>query len=124
MSPGADSAARTTGNTTSTTEVVAVCAALADATRWQILSTLGSRDASASDLARELPVSRQAIARHLGALEAVGLVEAASGSTGRTGRALEYRALGAPLSRLAAQLETIGRGWDRRLAQIKEIAES
>ncbi|SEE31396.1 ArsR/SmtB family transcription factor [Ruania alba] len=105
-------------------ELVAVCAALADETRWQILAALGTREASASGLARELPVTRQAIARHLSVLEAVGLVEATSEGAGRTGRAVEYRALGAPLSRLAEQLETIGRGWDRRLAQIKKVAES
>ncbi|UFU02016.1 metalloregulator ArsR/SmtB family transcription factor [Ruania suaedae] len=101
-------------------EVRSVCAALADETRWQILAALASADLSASELARALPVSRQAIAKHLGVLAAVGLVEQVDPGQ----RQLRYRAVGAPLSRLAGQLETIGRGWDRRLARIKEIAES
>lgn len=51
-----------------------VFAALGDDTRWAILSRLGEAPASASALARELPVSRQAIVKHLDVLEAAGLV--------------------------------------------------
>ncbi|MDQ0643819.1 ArsR/SmtB family transcription factor [Microbacterium murale] len=93
-------------------------AALADETRWSILQALGEGDASASALAGRLPVSRQAIAKHLAVLQEVGLVEPI-----RAGRELRFRVIGAELSVIAERLDVIGRGWDRRLASIKEIAE-
>ncbi|MDP3951686.1 metalloregulator ArsR/SmtB family transcription factor [Microbacterium sp.] len=93
-------------------------AALADETRWSILQALGEGDASASALAGRLPVSRQAIAKHLAVLQEVGLVEPV-----RAGRELRFRVIGAELSATAQRLDAIGRGWDRRLAAIKEIAE-
>ena len=99
--------------------VVELCAALGDETRWQILGLLGSRAASASELARELPVSRQAIAKHLELLAQVGLADRE-----RAGREVRYRALGARLTELADQLEAIGRGWDTRLARLKDVAEN
>lgn len=98
---------------------VAVFAALADDTRWSILTRLGRAPASASALAAELPVSRQAIARHLGVLEEVGLVSAE-----RSGRELRYVALGTRLVTVAGDLERIASGWDRRLARIKAAAEA
>jgi len=94
-------------------------AALADDTRWAILELLGSQPRSASDLARELPVSRQAIAKHLAVLEGAGLVDAV-----RDGRSLRYRAIGASLSALADRLDAIGRQWESRLERIARIAES
>jgi DNA-binding transcriptional ArsR family regulator len=97
---------------------VAVFAALGDETRWGILVALGTEQLSASALAARMPVTRQAIARHLATLEAAGLVESA-----RVGRELRYRALGARLTLLAGQLESIAAGWDRRLTAIREIAE-
>ena len=95
-----------------------VFAALADETRWSILTALGEGDASASALAGRLPVSRQAIAKHLAVLQEVGLVEPV-----RVGREVRFRVVGAELSATAAKLDVIGREWDRRLAAIKEIAE-
>jgi predicted transcriptional regulator len=56
-------AARAGGRTTET--LVPVFAALGDEARWSILSALGEGDASASALASQLPVSRQAIAKQL-----------------------------------------------------------
>ncbi|KJL48402.1 HTH-type transcriptional regulator CmtR [Microbacterium hydrocarbonoxydans] len=95
-----------------------VFAALADETRWSILQALGEADASASALAVRLPVSRQAIAKHLSVLQEVGLVEPI-----RVGREVRFRVLGAELAATAARLDAIGREWDRRLAAIKELAE-
>ena len=91
---------------------------LADETRWRILSEIGAADLSASALAGRLPVSRQAIAKHIAVLAEAGLVESV-----RVGREIRYRALGARLSALANDLEAIGRRWDRRLDAIKRIAE-
>jgi DNA-binding transcriptional ArsR family regulator len=100
------------------TTLVPVFAALADETRWSILAMLGEGDASASALAGRLPVTRQAIARHLAVLEGTGLVEPV-----RVGREVRYRVIGAQLSATARRLEEIGAAWDRRLATIREIAE-
>ncbi|MFW6599071.1 ArsR/SmtB family transcription factor [Propionibacteriaceae bacterium Y2011] len=99
--------------------VVAMCSALGDETRWSILTALGEGDASASTLARRLPVSRQAIAKHLAVLQEVGLVE-----TIQVGREVQYRVIGTELSSTARRLDAIGSAWDRRLAAIKQIAES
>ena len=102
-----------------TTEtLVPVFAALGDDTRWRILAALGEGDASASALAGRLPVSRQAIAKHLAVLHEVGLVEPI-----RVGRELQYRVIGSQLSATAQRLDAIGAEWDRRLAVIKQIAE-
>ena len=80
----------------------------------------GRRHALRGDaLAGRLPVSRQAIAKHLAVLEEVGLVEPV-----RVGREVQYRVLGAQLRETATRLDAIGAQWDRRLATIKEIAEN
>jgi len=95
-----------------------VFAALADDTRWRILTELGRAELSASGLAELLPVSRQAIAKHLAVLAGAGLVEAT-----RAGREVRYRALGARLAETARALDAIGAGWDRRLAALRRLAE-
>ena len=99
--------------------MVPVFAALGDETRWSVLAALGEGDASASALAGRLPVSRQAIAKHLAVLQEVGLVEPV-----RVGREVQYRVLGAQLRETATRPDAIGIEWDRRLAAIKEIAEN
>ncbi|WP_251140912.1 ArsR/SmtB family transcription factor [Cellulomonas dongxiuzhuiae] len=101
------------------TDVVAVCAALGDETRWQVLTEVGRGEASASALAERLPVSRQAIAKHLAVLAEVGLVEPV-----RAGREVRYRAVGARLGLLARTLEAVGARWDERLAAIARLAEA
>ncbi len=101
-----------------TSTLVPVFAALGDETRWSILQALGEGDASASALAGRLPVTRQAIAKHLAVLEQVGLVEPI-----RVGREVRYRVLGAQLGETARRLDQLGARWDRRLAAIKQIAE-
>ncbi|MEU3448781.1 metalloregulator ArsR/SmtB family transcription factor [Streptomyces thermolilacinus] len=95
-----------------------MCAALGDATRWEILTRLGEGPLSASALARVLPVSRQAIAKHLEVLREVGLVESE-----QRGREVVHVAVGARLGALARELDRIGRSWENRLLRIKELAE-
>ncbi|WP_173923084.1 helix-turn-helix transcriptional regulator [Agromyces sp. Marseille-P2726] len=102
----------------STGTLVPVFAALGDDTRWSILAALGEGDASASALAGRLPVTRQAIAKHLAVLQEVGLVEPI-----RVGREVRYRVIGSQLAQTARRLEAIGAEWDRRLAAIRQIAE-
>jgi len=101
-----------------TSTLVPVFAALGDATRWSILDALGDGDASASALAARLPITRQAIAKHLAVLQEVGLVEPV-----QVGREVRYRVVGAELEATARQLEAIGSEWDHRLAAIKRVAE-
>jgi DNA-binding transcriptional ArsR family regulator len=103
---------------------VAALAALADETRWAVLEALADDDAvgsgglTASALAGRLPVTRQAIAKHLAVLEAAGLVESQM-----VGRERRYRALGAELTALGRRLERIGDAWEARLVRIASIAE-
>jgi DNA-binding transcriptional ArsR family regulator len=90
--------------------------ALADPTRRRMLSLLGDRGtATATELAAELPVTRQAVAKHLGALAAVGLVEPT-----RDGREVRYRLTPEPLSGAMAWMATVGGRWDTRLADLRE----
>ena len=101
-----------------TSTLVPVFAALGDATRWSILEALGNGDASASALAARLPITRQAIAKHLAVLQEVGLVEPV-----QVGREIRYRVVGTELEATARRLDAIGTEWDRRLAAVKRVAE-
>jgi DNA-binding transcriptional ArsR family regulator len=89
---------------------------LADPTRRRMLSLLGERgEATATELAAELPVTRQAVAKHLAALAAVGLVEPA-----RDGREVRYLLTPEPLSGAMAWMAGVGGRWDTRLADLRE----
>ncbi|WP_406046604.1 ArsR/SmtB family transcription factor [Kribbella sp. NBC_00889] len=101
-----------------TETLVPVFSALGDETRWSILQALGENDASASALASRLPISRQAIAKHLAVLQDVGLVKPIP-----VGREVRYQVVGSELSTAARRLDAIGTAWETRLAAIKEIAE-
>ncbi|WP_393072155.1 ArsR/SmtB family transcription factor [Streptomyces sp. LN704] len=101
-------------------EVVdSVLVALADPTRRQLLELLAARgEATATTLAEGLPVSRQAVVKHLSVLDAAGLV-----TGGRVGREVRYAVRPAALSATARWMATLAADWDRRLANIKRIAE-
>lgn len=100
--------------------VTAVFAALGDPTRRTILEQLGlGEDVTASGLADRLPVSRQAIAKHLGILERAGLVVAQ-----RDGRDVRYAVEGRRLEEASRWMTERATVWDRRLAAIKRLAES
>ncbi|MFE6847545.1 ArsR/SmtB family transcription factor [Streptomyces sp. NPDC057686] len=97
-----------------------VLAALADPTRRRLLDLLAAQgEASATALAERLPVSRQAVVKHLAVLDAAGLV---SGS--RVGREVRYAVRPAALDATARWMAALAADWDRRLARIKRIAES
>ena len=102
-----------------TATLVPVFAALGDETRWSVLAALGEGDASASALAARLPVSRQAIAKHL----ASSTTSASSRRSGWAGRSATASSAGS-CATPRARLDEIGTTWDRRLAAIKEIAEN
>ena len=89
-----------------------VFSALSDSTRRDVLELVGARgEASATQLARELPVSRQAINKHLASLAAAGLV-----AERRNGREVLYRLTPPPMSEAMSWMATAGGEWDRRLA--------
>jgi DNA-binding transcriptional ArsR family regulator len=100
-------------------EVVAeqVFAALADPTRRAILAALASAGpATATDLADQIPVTRQAIAKHLFLLADAGLVTAEHGER----RRVRYRLRSAPM-RVAQQfLAALASDWDRRLEALTD----
>lgn len=80
-----------------------------------MLGLLGDRGgATATELARELPITRQAVAKHLAALEAAGLV-----STQRQGRELRYTVTPEPLEDAVAWIADTGAEWDTRLARLR-----
>ena len=91
----------------------AVFAALADPTRRAVIGRLAQEPLSASALAGELPVSRQAVAKHLAALDRAGLV-----ATRREGRELRYSLDPAPMGEAMAWMASVGAQWDERLARL------
>ncbi|MGX8903825.1 ArsR/SmtB family transcription factor [Streptomyces netropsis] len=100
--------------------VDSVLAALADPTRRRLLELLAAKgEATATTLARHLPVSRQAVVKHLAVLDAAGLV-----SGGRIGREVRYAVRPAALDATARWMASLAADWDRRLAHIKRIAEA
>ena len=92
-----------------------VFAALSDATRRDVLELIGARgEASATQLARELPVSRQAINKHLASLAGAGLV-----ADRRNGREVLYRLTPQPMSEAVSWMTRVGGEWDDRLAALR-----
>jgi ArsR family transcriptional regulator, cadmium/lead-responsive transcriptional repressor len=94
--------------------------AVGDPTRRRMLDLLLTADVgTATSLSQQLPVSRQAVAKHLGVLSRVGLVHATP-----AGREKRYRVNDAQLMRAVAQLAAVGAEWEARLQRIKRIAEA
>ncbi|MGH9012625.1 MAG: ArsR/SmtB family transcription factor [Acidimicrobiia bacterium] len=95
--------------------VDAVFAALADPTRRAVLGRLAATPAvTATELAGPLPVTRQAVVKHLQALSEAGLV------TGRRhGREVRYEITPAPLGDAVGWIVSVGAEWDRRLARLR-----
>ena len=93
-----------------------VFAALADPTRRGILAQLASHGpATATDLATVLPISRQAIAKHLGLLTEAGLVVAEPGER----RRVRYRLHSAPIQVAQQFLAALARDWDSNLDALR-----
>ncbi|MBY8870583.1 winged helix-turn-helix domain-containing protein [Micromonospora sp. PLK6-60] len=94
--------------------------AVGDPTRRRMLDLLLSQGAgTATSLSGHLPVTRQAVAKHLAVLDRVGLVRATT-----AGREKQFRVDEARLARAVAQLADVGAAWDSRLRRIKRIAET
>ncbi|MFJ6750461.1 MULTISPECIES: ArsR/SmtB family transcription factor [unclassified Streptomyces] len=96
-----------------------VLSALADPTRRRILDALAAHgEATATVLAAELPVSRQAIVKHLGVLDRAGLV-----AGHREGREARYHVIPERLGVTARWMDRVAARWDTRLTAIKRLAE-
>ena len=88
--------------------------ALADPTRRRIVEMLGRAPASAGDLADRLPVTRQAVVKHLATLEDAGLVLGA-----RDGRRVVYTLTPGPFTAAARWMQDVRAAWDKRLARLE-----
>lgn len=93
--------------------------AIGDPTRRRMLDLLLTGAGTATTLSERLPVTRQAVAKHLLVLDRVGLVHVTP-----AGRERRYRVDEAQLARAVAQLADVGATWDARLRRIKAIAEA
>lgn len=101
-------------------EPVSVLTALADPTRRQLLDLLVAEgEVTATTLAERLPVSRQAVVKHLAILDAAGLV-----SGNRVGREVRYVVRPAALDATGRWMSKLAADWDRRLAAIKRFVEA
>jgi DNA-binding transcriptional ArsR family regulator len=90
-----------------TAELDRTFAALADPTRRAILSRLASGDATVSELAEPLPISIQAVSKHLKVLEGAGLI-----TRGRTAQLRPSHLEGAPFKLIAAWVEGYRSFWE------------
>jgi DNA-binding transcriptional ArsR family regulator len=94
-----------------------VFTALADPTRRSILATLAAQGpATATDLADRLPITRQAIAKHLVLLADAGLVIPEPGER----RRVRYRLRSAPMEVAQQFLAALAHDWDDRLAALRD----
>ena len=90
-----------------------VFSALADPTRRRLLTAIAEQPATATELASQLPISRQAVVKHLSALSDAGLLERE-----RSGRDVRYHVTPAPLSDAVSWMAEVGGQWDERLAAL------
>lgn len=94
--------------------------AIGDPMRRRMLDLLlAAGSGTATSLGEQLPVTRQAVAKHLGVLDQAGLVHAST-----AGRERRYEVDQEQLARAVAQLTAVGNRWDARLQRIKRIAEA
>jgi DNA-binding transcriptional ArsR family regulator len=90
--------------------------ALADPNRRYVVQALAQRPtATATELAAELPVTRQAVSKHLAALGSAGLVDSE-----RDGRETRYRLTPGPLGEAMDWMAEVGADWDTRLTRLRD----
>jgi DNA-binding transcriptional ArsR family regulator len=93
--------------------------ALADPTRREVLRTLArSGPTTLAELSAHLPISRQAVTKHLALLREAGLVETSGVVRGRT-----YALSAAPLADAMDWIVDVGAEWDTRLARLRRVVE-
>jgi DNA-binding transcriptional ArsR family regulator len=97
--------------------VDAVFSALSDPTRRAVMRSLSDDGPSTvTELASRLPVSRQAVSKHLDALETAGLVSATV-----SGRSRRYRLTPRPMTEAMAWMTDVGAEWDERLESLRRL---
>ncbi|HEY3019261.1 MAG TPA: metalloregulator ArsR/SmtB family transcription factor [Solirubrobacteraceae bacterium] len=101
-----------------TSDVNEVFAALADPTRRTVMERLARGSATATEIAAALPVTRQAVAKHLAVLEDAGLVAAR-----RAGRERRFSPTPAPLGDAISWMASVGGEWDERLAALERYVQ-
>jgi DNA-binding transcriptional ArsR family regulator len=100
-------------------QVDSVFVALADPTRRRVVETLArGGTVTASGLAAELPITRQAVAKHLSALRGADLVTAT-----RAGRETQYALRPQPLGVAAEWIQMVSAEWDDRLEALRKSVE-
>jgi len=92
----------------------AVFVALSDPTRRRLIESLAASSASATALSRGLPISRQAVAKHLSLLAAAELVDSE-----RRGRETRYTLRTEPLHDVSGWARAVGAEWEDRLARLQ-----
>lgn len=94
--------------------------AIGDPTRRRVIDLLLTKgQATATSLSEQLPITRQAVSKHLAVLDRVGLVRITP-----AGRERHYRIDEAQLAQAAEQLSAVATTWDARLRRIKQMAEA
>jgi predicted transcriptional regulator len=93
--------------------------AMGDPIRRRVLDFLLMEAAgTATTLSKQLPISRQAVTKHLGVLNKVGLVRSAP-----AGRERRYRVDDVQLARAVEQMATVSSSWDARLQEVRRISD-
>lgn len=93
----------------------AVLDALADPTRRRLLEAVAhDGPVTATDLAAETPISRQAVRKHLGVLEAAGIVQVE-----RVGREARFSVVPGALDGAVEWMAGVGAAWDDRLRRLR-----
>lgn len=97
-----------------------VFAALADPMRRKLLANLAENSPkTATQLAKEYPITRQGILKHLEILEEAGLV-----AVSQQGREKRYRLTPEPLGEIEQWIQNISARWDERLLRLKNFLEN
>jgi DNA-binding transcriptional ArsR family regulator len=100
-------------------QVDSVFGALADPTRRRVIETLArGGTVTASGLAEQLPITRQAVAKHLSALRGADLV-----TSKRVGRETQYRLQPQPLDDAVSWMQMVSAEWDDRLEGLRRSVE-
>jgi DNA-binding transcriptional ArsR family regulator len=104
----------TPGRGSSGVDADVVFTALGDPTRRHLVETLAAAPATATVLAKDLPMSRQAVAKHLALLSEAQLV-----ATERRGRETRYTLRPEPLREVSRWVDAVGDEWTERLSRLE-----
>lgn len=92
-----------------------VFSALSDPTRRELIRSLADGPATATQLSRQFPISRQAITKHLAALDEAGLVD-----RNAKGREIRYSLRTERLGEVSLWVAEVGASWDQRLSKLRD----